>query len=174
MVILTGIVYPLLVTGIANLGMTTRAKGSLVFLNHKLVGSTLIGQKFESDRYFWPRPSAVDYATLPSGGSNLAPTSKELKELVEKRRAHLEKEPRSQAIPSDLLYASGSGLDPHISEECAYFQIERVAQARHMESQKIRELVESLTRKRRFGFLGARYVNVLDLNLALDAEEKKS
>jgi potassium-transporting ATPase KdpC subunit len=175
MTVLTGMIYPLLITAIAHVAMPAKAKGSLVMRNHKIVGSALIGQKFESEHYFWPRPSAVDYNPLPSGGSNLGPTSAELKTSVDKRRTSLAAAfsvNDLNEIPSELLFASGSGLDPHISPKCAYFQIARVAKGRNMEDQKLKALIDSLIHRRTFGFLGEKYINVLELNLALDREEK--
>ena len=172
MTILTGLIYPLLIMFIAHVTMPKKAKGSLVVHKGKIVGSALIGQKFESEKYFWPRPSFVDYNPLPSGGSNLGPTSADLKKEVEKRRSILENLYKTNKIPSELLFASGSGLDPHLTPQGAYFQIERVAGERKIEGKRLRELIDALTQKRRFGFLGSKYVNVLKLNLALDEEEQ--
>lgn len=168
MTVLTGILYPLSITVIANMAMPKKAKGSMVTHNNKIVGSLLIGQKFESEKYFWSRPSAIDYNPLPSGGTNLGPTSEDLKKIVDKRRSILATHNKTDEIPSELLFASGSGLDPHISPKTAYFQIARVAKARTREGKELKNLIDSLTQKRRFGFLGAKYVNVLKLNLALD------
>jgi potassium-transporting ATPase KdpC subunit len=145
----------------------------LVIRGNQIVGSTLIGQKFESERYFWPRPSAVAYNPLPSGGSNLGPTSAALAKEVEERRKSLVAKDQEHTIPSELLFASGSGLDPHITPEGAYFQIGRVAQARKMERDKLKEFVDAFVQKRPISFLSQRYLNVLKLNLALDAEEPK-
>lgn len=165
MLALTGVFYPLLITGISQLVMPGRAQGSLVYKEDKIVGSALIGQKFKSDIYFWPRPSAIEYDPLkPSGGSNLGPTSKKLKKAVED---NLKKwNASASVIPADLVYASASGLDPHISLEGAYFQMERIAKARGQKNtQAIKELVdklsEGITQKR---------VNVLLLNVALDEQ----
>jgi len=172
--LITGVIYPLFITGIAQLTMKKNAEGDFLSSNGKIIGSTLIAQKFESDKYFWSRPSAVDYNPLPSGGSNLGPTSMALKKAVEER-----KEKNSKAnqvdknnIPSELLFASGSGLDPHISISAAYFQIDRVAKARNIERKKIEQLVDHMTIKRRLGFLGEPHVNVLLLNLSLDELQK--
>lgn len=161
--IITGVVYPSLITFIAHTTMKHKATGSLV-----KGGSLLIGQKFEGEKYFWSRPSAVDYNPLPSGGSNLGPTSKTLKNNVEKRRLLIAKASDNGEPPSELLFASGSGLDPHISPAAAYFQLHRIARARKIDEEKIREIVHLLIEKRRFGFIGVPCVNVLKLNLALD------
>jgi K+-transporting ATPase ATPase C chain len=175
MTLLTGILYPLLITGIANLTMKSNAQGSFVEVNGKVIGSKLIAQKFESDKYFWPRPSSIDYIPLPSGGSNLGPTSIALRKIVESRKAAISKSHQisgSNPIPSELLYASGSGLDPHISVSTAYFQIDRIIKSRGFPQDSGKKdlinLVDKLTEKRSFGFIGESYVNVLLLNKALD------
>lgn len=173
MTILTGLIYPLIITGIAQLTMKTKAGGNIITFQGKTVGSKLIAQKFSSDRYFWPRPSAVDYNPLPSGGSNLGPTSAALKRAVEERKATISKNQNTkQPIPVELLYASGSGLDPDITPKAAIFQIDRIAKARGMDSEKgkqiLQQLVEKYTKGPCLGFLGEHRVNVLELNLALD------
>jgi K+-transporting ATPase ATPase C chain len=169
MTILTGIAYPLIVTGIAQLTMKHKADGSMVDVDGKIVGSALIGQKFTSDRYFWGRPSSVDYNPLPSGGSNLGPTSEALKKAVEERRAAVVKAQEGvdpAAVPSELLYASGSGLDPHISPATAKYQIPRIMKARNLKDEKdIIRLIDELTEK---SIVGHTSVNVLLLNVALD------
>jgi K+-transporting ATPase ATPase C chain len=161
--LLTGIIYPLVMTGLAQLIFPKQANGSRIIENGKLMGSDLLVQKFESPRYFWPRPSAADYATVPSGASNKGPTSADLKKTIDERRAKLGKD-----APVDLLTASGSGLDPHISPEAARIQIPRVAAARNMSIQKITALVDQTIKPPQFGFLGESRVNVLKLNLLLD------
>ena len=166
MLLLTGVLYPLVMTGIAQLSMGKQANGTLVYYNLKPVGSALIGQRFEKGHYFWPRPSFIDYNPLPSGASNWGPTSRPLKESVEKRAKIIGNSPLK--IPSELLFASGSGLDPHISPECASFQVERIAKERRIESEKIYDLIAEHTERRYIGFLGPLYVNVLKLNIALD------
>jgi potassium-transporting ATPase KdpC subunit len=170
MTLLTGILYPFGITGLAQLIMKKKADGD--FISHKghLVGAVLIAQKFESDRYFWPRPSAVDYNPLPSGGSNLGPTSKALQKAVEERKEKILKIHNidQDQIPSELLFASGSGLDPHISVSTAYFQIDRVAKQRGIEGKEIKNLIDRMIIERRLGFLGEACVNVLVLNKALD------
>ena len=159
----TGIAYPLLVTGVSQLVFPAQANGSLVHKGDQIVGSALLAQKFTDARYFWPRPSAVDYATVASGASNQGFTSKKLLDAVNQRRALF----GSQA-PSDLLYASGSGLDPQISPEAAAFQITRVSAARGISVERLEKLVKSVTEAPQFGFLGQPRVNVLLLNSSLD------
>jgi K+-transporting ATPase ATPase C chain len=161
--LLTGIIYPLAMTGVAQLLFPGQANGSRIIERDKLVGSDLIVQKFESPRYFWPRPSAADYATVASGASNKGPTSADLKKSIDERRERFAKD-----APVDLLTASGSGLDPHISPEAARSQIPRVAAARNAPTDKITALVDQMTEAPQFGFLGEPRVNVLRLNRALD------
>lgn len=170
MTFLTGIAYPLIMTVIAQVIMHHNAQGSLVRYKDKIIGSYLIGQTFTKDNYFWSRPSATDYNTLPSGGSNLGPTSKKLKELVKQRQEHLGKA-HSQAlieeIPGDMLYASGSGLDPDITVKSAMFQLSRVAKANNIDQESLKALILKLS-KTYIPFLGPLRVNVLELNIALD------
>jgi K+-transporting ATPase ATPase C chain len=161
--LLTGIIYPLAMTGVAQLLFPKQANGSRIIENGKVVGSDLIAQKFESPRYFWPRPSSADYATVPSGASNKGPTSADLKKSIDERGAKFGKD-----APVDLLTASGSGLDPHISPEAARLQLARVAAARNMSIQKIADVVDQTIEVPQFGLLGEPRVNVLKLNLALD------
>lgn len=166
MTVLTGILYPLLVYGIGSVFFKTEANGSLLARQGQVVGSELIAQKFASDRYFHSRPSAVDYGTVPSGASNLGPTSAALKEAIDKRRSQY-----GANAPTDLITASGSGLDPHLSPDAVIYQIDRVATARgfnDQKKQKLRNAINSLTEEPQLGFLGDRTVNVLKLNLALD------
>lgn len=164
--LVTGVLYPLFITTLSHLTMKDKAQGSQAFdLHHRQVGSFLIGQKFEQPGYFWSRPSACDYHTLPSYGSNLGPTSKKLRSAVIERKNRF---PLAQHIPSDLLFASGSGLDPHITPQTALFQVERIATFRGIEASKIEALIEQLTEERQGGFLGAPRINVLKLNLELD------
>jgi K+-transporting ATPase ATPase C chain len=161
--LLTGILYPLAMTGLAQLLFPRQANGSKIIENGKFIGSDLLAQKFESQKYFWPRPSAADYATVASGASNKGPTSADLKKSIGERREKI-----GNDAPVDLLTASGSGLDPHISPEAARSQIQRVADARKMSTQQISSLVDQITEPPQFGFLGEPRVNVLKLNLALD------
>jgi potassium-transporting ATPase KdpC subunit len=174
MIVLTGVIYPLIVTGIALTAFKDRSEGDFIQMKDKKAGARLIGQKFTTEKYFWPRPSAVDYQPLPSGGSNLGPTSAVLKKEVETRRSSLAKAHQVEAdqIPPELLFASGSGLDPHLTPVAAYFQVARVAKARGLDSEKVKELVASQIEERRWGFLGEPCVNVLLLNQALDSLPK--
>jgi potassium-transporting ATPase KdpC subunit len=161
--LLTGIIYPLVITGIVQLLFPKQANGSRIIENGKLIGSELLVQKFESPRYFWPRPSAADYATVASGASNKGPTSADLKKAVDERRTKF-----GNDATVDLLTASGSGLDPHISPEAARLQISRIAAARNISLQTISVLVDQTIEPPQFGFLGEPRVNVLRLNRALD------
>lgn len=171
--VLTGIVYPLFITGFAQVTMKKRADGEIIYRHGHPVGSALIAQKFESDKYFWPRPSAVDY-NIPSGGSNLGPTSAALKKALEGRKEKIMKAQGANdgQVPSELLFASGSGIDPHISPSTALYQVERIIRARNLNQSsaknEILKLIDSMTTSRFFGFLGEPYVNVLKLNMALD------
>jgi K+-transporting ATPase ATPase C chain len=175
--VLTGVAYPLVVTAIAQVAFKEQANGSLIVGEGKLMGSTLIGQPFSDPKYFWSRGSATSpmpYNGGSSSGSNLGPTNPALKEAIEGRVKALRDAgaPASQPVPADLATASGSGLDPHISPAAAEFQIARVAKARNASEEKIRELVQKHTEGRQFGILGEPRVNVLQLNLAIDASAK--
>jgi potassium-transporting ATPase KdpC subunit len=169
--LVTGVFYPLLITVIAQISMHDKARGSFVTVNGKIVGSSLIAQKFASEKYFWARPSACDYNPLPSGASNLGPTSGDLKKLVDTRLKRIIEAHGSadiKEVPSALLYASGSGLDPHITKGAAHFQIKRIATARGLSAKKLEALIEKMVEKRGCGFIGEECVNVLLLNIALD------
>lgn len=169
MTLITGVAYPLLVTGLAQMLFKHQANGSLIEKEGKVVGSSLNGQPFSDPKYFWGRPSATSpmpYNGTASSGSNQGPTNRALKEAVEGRiKDHGGKTP----VPADLVTASASGLDPHISPAAAEYQIERVAKARGMTPSKLKSLVEKHTEGRQLGILGEPRVNVLRLNLALDA-----
>lgn len=170
--VLTGIVYPLTMTGLSNLLFTNHATGSMLIVNGQRIGSELVGQSFSRPGYFWPRPSATDYNPLPSGGSNLGPTSQALREQVEARRARFADTGSPEDIPAELLFASGSGLDPHISPAAARYQLNRVIRARgfsDLDRARLEELIARYTEARSFGFIGEPRVNVLMLNLALDS-----
>ena len=172
--ILTGVVYPLSITGVAQALFPVQANGSLIDVGGVLVGSALVGQANDDPRYFWPRSSATGYNALPSGATNLGPTSGALAAAVAARAAALRRAhnlPPDAPIPADMLFASASGLDPHISPAAAQMQIERVAHARNLPAGQVTALVAQFTEPLQLGLLGQPRVNVLLLNLALDEVE---
>lgn len=171
--IITGGLYPLFATALAQTFFPTRANGSLIVKEGKTVGSELVGQPFTSDKYFWPRLSATaphPYNAAASSGSNQGPLHADLEKKIKDRIGDFNKaDPdNKRAIPVDLVTASGSGLDPHISPAAALYQASRVAKARNLEESAIIEMINEHTDSRQFGFLGEPRVNVLKLNLALD------
>jgi K+-transporting ATPase ATPase C chain len=180
--LICGLVYPLALTGLAEIIFPYQAQGSMIERDGKVVGSELIGQVFTSDKYFHGRPSATTMAdpndatkTVPapynaanSGGSNLGPSNKALIDRVQSDLDSLKKENPSVTVPIDLVTTSGSGLDPHISPEAALFQVPRIAKARNLPEDRVRQLVQDKTEERWLGLIGEPRVNVLLLNLALD------
>jgi potassium-transporting ATPase KdpC subunit len=185
--LITGLAYPLAMTAVAGVIFPKQAEGSLIERDGKVVGSALIGQEFKSDKYFHGRPSATTapdpadasktiaapYNAANSGGSNLGPTSKALSDRIKEDVDKLKAESPSTPVPVDLVTTSGSGLDPDISPEAALFQVPRVAKARNIPEDRIRQLVAENTVSRLAGLLGEPRVNVLALNLALDAAAAK-
>ncbi|MGH8045712.1 MAG: potassium-transporting ATPase subunit KdpC [Chthoniobacterales bacterium] len=161
--VITSVAYPLLITGIGQLAFPSQANGSLVKSGDQVVGSELLAQKFTDTKYFWPRPSAADYATVASGASNQSFTSKKNLDAINALRTTL-----GADAPSDLLTASGSGLDPDISLEAARYQISRIATARGISVEALTKLVNTMVQPPQLGFLGQPRVNVLLLNLQLD------
>jgi potassium-transporting ATPase KdpC subunit len=169
--LLTGLVYPLLMTGIIQIALPEQASGSLIVVNGSVVGSELIGQNFTSPGYFHGRPSAVNYAGNGSGASNFGPTNKNLMEQVSQRISEVRAENNlssNATVPSELVLASASGLDPHISVEGAMLQVPRVANARGIPESEVKVLVYQHIEPAQFGIMGQERVNVLNLNLALD------
>jgi len=174
--IVTGIAYPVVVTLIAQAAFKDKADGSLVTRDGKIVGSALMAQQFQGTNYFWPRPSACTYGTGASGivassGSNLGPTSAQLQSNVVANTAAFisgNNLPTNTAVPADMVFASASGLDPHISPEAAQLQVARVAASRGLSPEKVKTLVDRFTEPPQWGFLGQARVNVLLLNVALD------
>ena len=168
--VITGVIYPLVVTGIAQVVFLHQANGSLITINGKTYGSELIGQQFDDPKYFWGRLSAANYNAAASSGSNYGPLNPALLDTVQVRVNALKMaDPENTLpIPVDLVTASSSGLDPHISVAAALYQVHRVAAARGLSEADVKSLVEKYTERRQFGFLGEPRVNVLLLNLALD------
>jgi K+-transporting ATPase ATPase C chain len=174
MTVLTGLIYPLLITAVSQIGMPERANGSFIVRDGKAVGSELIGQPFGAPKYFWSRPSGTSpypYNATSSSGSNQGPLNPALTEVVTARiKALRDADPGSTApVPADLVTASGGGLDPHISPAAAEYQVARIAKARGLDPQRVRALLAQATEGRQLGFFGESRINVLKLNLALDA-----
>jgi len=166
--VITGVIYPAIVTLIAKAAFPAQAGGSVVERDGRAIGSALIAQPFTGDKYFWPRPSAANYDATAGAGSNLGPSNPALADAVATRIKALSTTQPSAGVPADLVTASASGLDPHISPAAAELQVARVAQARGISEATVRHVVADCTEGRTFGLLGEPRVNVLKLNLALD------
>jgi K+-transporting ATPase ATPase C chain len=176
--ILTGIIYPVVVTGIAQVVFPSKANGSLITVDNKTIGSKLLGQNFDSVIYFSSRPSVISYNPMPSGGSNYGLTNIKLKNIVTERRRQFQAFNKLDTlidIPSEMLFASASGLDPHISPEAALLQVDRISKARHFnnsQEQLILQIINELSEKPQLSLLGENRVNVLDLNIKLNKLEE--
>lgn len=170
--VLTGVVYPLVVTGVSLALFRDQATGQIVMKDGKAVASKIIAQKITSPKYFWPRPSGADYNAAASSGTNLGPLSTDLKKQYDERlKALQDAHPEQGVVPQDLLFASGSGLDPEISPAAAFYQLNRVAKARNFNDEQrahLQELVKKQMQSRTLGFIGEERINVIELNLALD------
>jgi len=170
--VLTGVVYPLLTIGVAQIVFPVQANGGLIERQGKIVGAEMIGQNFTSSRYFHGRPSAAGYNAAASSGSNLGATSRKLAEAVRARAAAVAEREGSEVIPADLVTASGSGLDPHITPQAALIQVKRIAAARGISETVLRDMIEEMTERRSFGLLGEPRINVLGLNMMLDERQE--
>ncbi len=172
--VLTGIIYPLFITGITQLAFPSKANGSLVYKDNKVVGSKLIGQQFDSACYFTSRPSAISFNPLPSGGSNYGLTNSKLKTIVSERRKQFIEFNQLDSlaeVPSEMIFASASGLDPHISPQAAFLQVDRIARARNFSSVQKQQLIRCVNdckETRQFSLFGNERINVLLLNLGID------
>jgi potassium-transporting ATPase KdpC subunit len=167
--LLLGLLYPLAITGFAHLFLRDKANGQILTRDGHVIGSAIIGQSFTGEIYFHDRPSQNTYDATNSSGSNYGQSSKKLVDRIQGDVATYQKSAPGQAVPIDLVTASGSGLDPDISPAAALYQVHRVAEARHLSDETVRQLVQAHTERRQFGILGEPRVNVLELNLALDA-----
>jgi potassium-transporting ATPase KdpC subunit len=173
---LTGIMYPLIITGIAQLAFPSKANGSMIIKDKQVIGSSLIGQNFSNNKYFWPRPSAINYNPIPSAGSNYGMTSQVLKnQSFEKEQLFIQKNqiPVGTNIPNEMIFASASGLDPDISVEAARLQAKRISVERKISENQVLSLIDSMKIGRQFFILGEQRINVLQLNIQLDKLIKK-
>jgi len=172
--ILTGIIYPFFITGIARVFFKHQSQGSLIISENRIIGSELIGQKFDSAAYFWSRPSAIEYNPLPSGGSNLGPTSDKLKKLAADRIASFKQEnylSEDESVPAEMVFSSASGLDPHVSRQAAILQVDRICKVKNFtttEKENLIYLIDKQTEKPQFLIFGEERINILLLNLELE------
>lgn len=176
MSVILGLAYPFLMTGIAKFAFPEKSGGSLIEVDNRICGSILIGQIFTNGKYFHGRPSAINYDASNSGGSNWGPSNKKFIDQAAKNADTIRKENKlavDAVIPADLVLASGSGLDPHISADSAMLQVKRVASERKISESVVRKIIQDNTGKRYFNIFGDSYVNVLKLNIALDSMDKK-
>ncbi len=164
--LITGVFYPYIVTQVANLLFKDKAEGQITFKNERAIGSAILAQNFQSPKYFWPRPSAAAYAGEASAGSNLSPNSISLNKVIKERGERFGDQ--LNLIPKDLLTASASGLDPHISTKAALYQVNRISRTRGISESEIISLIDKVKEDKQFSFLGKSRVNVLRLNLELD------
>jgi K+-transporting ATPase ATPase C chain len=174
--IITGIIYPLFITGISQLAFPYKANGSLIIQKKQIIGSELVGQNFTNDIYFWSRPSAINYNPLPSGGSNYGMTSQILQDKAFDEKLMFTKKNHLSAgikIPNEMIFSSASGLDPHISVEAAKLQVKRIALARNTDENTINAIIDDFKDDRQFLILGEKRINVLKLNLELDRQNKE-
>ena len=180
MTVITGFIYPVIITSFSQVVFHKKANGSMIIKDGKIVGSELIGQKFDSTIYFWSRPSATDYNPLPSGASNFGPSSEKLRKLTEERRDNFIKNNLDGVyadIPKEMIFASGSGLDPHISPEASLLQLNRIVKARNFDlekKQKLEEIINKLIEAPQYFIFGEERINVFLLNLELDKISPKS
>ena len=171
---LTGIIYPIFITSLSRIIFPDKAEGSLIISDGRVIGSELIGQKFDSVAYFWSRPSAIDYSPIPSGASNLGPTSDKLLKMAKERKARFINEnflDSNITIPAEMIHASASGLDPHISPNAALLQVERICKVRNFssdEKQTLLSIIDKQTEKPQYLIFGEERINILLLNLELD------
>lgn len=171
---LCGFVYSAAATGLGQMLFPKQANGSLIIENNQVIGSRLVAQPFAQDQYFHPRPSAANYDPMAMAGSNMARTNPELQKVIEERLNQIaaKEQIEKSKIPTDLVTASGSGIDPEISVQSAMIQVKRIAYARHMSEQEVTQLIQTYTVQPTFGILGQARINVLELNLALDRERE--